>query len=49
MGRQDATQKKGETRQRQNKWGDKMRDEKRMERQDARPKNWGDETLDEKK
>ena len=30
------------------KWGDNMRDEKKMERQDARQKKWGDETQDKK-
>ena len=42
MERQDARQKKnGETRcKMKKKWGDEIRDRKKMGRQDARQKNW---------
>ena len=40
MGRQDGRQKK---------WGDEMRDKKKIKRQDQYEKKWGDETRDKKK
>ena len=44
MGRQDARIKKREMRCKTKKWGDEMRDKKKMKRQDQYEEKWGDET-----